>query len=183
VQYLVQSAAPQTPFALHMRGALRANERCCDRQWQTDVKPQAITTKALQAIQAKPNQTSINMLKRPLKLTSLVLCMPYTSLAVKTKASSGNGAPSTEHERICAETGGDRKEFLCTENPLRLRREADGLPPKTGNQYETITGVTQRIDGSDSEKKAISEILERMDDYFLNEVLAIPAYEELRYRW
>jgi hypothetical protein len=124
------------------------------------------------------------MLKRPLKVTFLVLCMPYAvSLAKKSKTSSGKGAASTEQERICAETGGDRKEFLCTENPLRLRREADGLPPKTISQYETITGVTQRIDGSDTEKKAISEILERMDDYFLNEVLAIPEYEGVRYKW
>jgi hypothetical protein len=121
------------------------------------------------------------MLKRPLKVTLLVLCMPYNvSLAEKIQTSSGK---HTEQERICAETGGDRKEFLCTENPLRLRQEADGLSPTTGSQYETITGVTQRIDGSDSEKKAISEILERMDDYFLNEVLAIPEYEDVRYKW
>jgi hypothetical protein len=124
------------------------------------------------------------MLKRPLKLTLLVLCMPFTvSLAAASEASSGDGAASTEHERFCAETGGDRKEFLCTEDPLRLRQEADGIPSKTGGQYDTITGITQRIDGSDSEKKAIGEILERMDDYFLNEVLAIPEYEGIRYKW
>jgi hypothetical protein len=44
-------------------------------------------------------------------------------------------------------------------------------------------GVTQRIDGSDSEKQAIREVLKRMDYYFFNEVLAMPEYEYVRPRW
>jgi hypothetical protein len=44
-------------------------------------------------------------------------------------------------------------------------------------------GVTQRIDGSDSEKQSIREVLKIMDYYFFNEVLAMPEYEYVRPRW
>ena len=43
-------------------------------------------------------------------------------------------------------------------------------------------GVTQRVDGSESEKKAIKDVLKRMDNYFFDEVLAMPEYEDVRPR-
>ena len=75
---------------------------------------------------------------------------------------------------------------MCTADPLGTRRFIDSHKPfmqKTTPKPVISHGVTQRIDGSDSEKKAIKEVLRRMDDYFMNEVLVMPAYETVRYRW
>jgi hypothetical protein len=74
---------------------------------------------------------------------------------------------------VCVDVG--KGEFSCTDDVLETREEVDG---------QTIdVGVTQRIDGSDSEKKAIREVLRRMDEYFFKEVLAMPEYENVRPHW
>ncbi|OEU20554.1 hypothetical protein FRACYDRAFT_153985, partial [Fragilariopsis cylindrus CCMP1102] len=44
-------------------------------------------------------------------------------------------------------------------------------------------GVTQRIDGSESEKQAVRDVLKHMDNYFFHEVLALQEYEYARSRW
>jgi hypothetical protein len=76
-------------------------------------------------------------------------------------------------EDVCVDVG--QGEFACTDDVLETREEVDG---------RTIdVGVTQRIDGSDSEKKAIREVLRRMDEYFFKEVLAMPEYENVRPHW
>lgn len=57
---------------------------------------------------------------------------------------------------------------------------------ETRTRYDDVTinvGVTQRIDGSDSEKKAVRDVLKHMDNYFFHEVLALPEYEYARSRW
>ncbi|KAL3908466.1 MAG: hypothetical protein SGARI_003050 [Bacillariaceae sp.] len=59
--------------------------------------------------------------------------------------------------------------MVCTDQVLETRQKADGV--------SINAGVTQRIDGSESEKKAIRDVLKRMDQYFTNEVLALPEYE------
>lgn len=68
-----------------------------------------------------------------------------------------------------------RDQFNCTHDIFATRYQVDG---------STIdVGVTQRIDGSEIEKTAIREVLRRMDDYFFNEVLAMPEYEYARSKW
>jgi hypothetical protein len=66
-------------------------------------------------------------------------------------------------------------DFSCTDDALALRKQVDG---------STIdVGITQRVDGSESEKKEIREVLQRMDEYFFSEVLAMPEYENVRPYW
>ena len=72
-------------------------------------------------------------------------------------------------------------EYQCTDDPLLLTRAID---PKTGTQTSRYNlGLAQRVDGTDAEKKAIMDVLVRMDDYFINEVLAHPEYASVRNRW
>lgn len=87
-----------------------------------------------------------------------------------------------ESDKKCVEIGGG--EFTCTRDTIMTREIIDR--PKNSDYVpidQQITGVEQRIDGSESEKKAIKEILIRMDNYFIEEVLAIPDYESVRYNW
>ena len=44
-------------------------------------------------------------------------------------------------------------------------------------------GVVQRIDGSETEKSAVKEILKKMDDYFVHEVFSKSDFEIVRGRW
>jgi hypothetical protein len=73
----------------------------------------------------------------------------------------------------CADHGGE--EFVCTQDILLLRERLDGR--------SVNVGVTQRIDGSEEEKKEIRDVLKQMDDYFLHEVLAMPEYDRIRHLW
>lgn len=76
-------------------------------------------------------------------------------------------------EDVCVDVGPGQ--FACTDDVLATRDRIDG--------YTINVGVTQRIDGNDAEKKAIRDILRRMDDYFFKEVLALPEYESVRPQW
>ena len=67
------------------------------------------------------------------------------------------------------------KEFDCTPDSPFIREKLD--------TRTAFPGAPQRIEGSEDEKRNIREVLNRMDDYFLNEVLAMPEYEHVRSRW
>lgn len=73
----------------------------------------------------------------------------------------------------CADVGNEK--FACTHDIMNLRKEIDG--------QSIDVGVTQRIDGSETEKKAIRGVLKQMDNYFFEEVLAMPEYEHVRPMW
>ena len=75
---------------------------------------------------------------------------------------------------VCMETTPD-EDMVCTKNVLETRQQYDG--------YTINVGVTQRIDGSESEKQAIRDVLKHMDHYFFHEVLALPEYAYARSRW
>jgi hypothetical protein len=64
--------------------------------------------------------------------------------------------------------------MVCTNQVLETRQQFDGA--------SINVGVTQRIDGSETEKAAIREVLERMDEYFVKEVLSLPEYVYSRTR-
>lgn len=76
----------------------------------------------------------------------------------------------------------DNEEYQCTDDPLQLVHMKDRHALSRHKSHYNL-GLAQRIDGNESEKKAIVEVLARMDDYFLNEVLAQPEYENVRSRW
>ena len=81
---------------------------------------------------------------------------------------------------VPSSTGGV-DEHQCTDDPLLLAQAVD---PETGEQSGRYNlGLNQRIDGTESEKQAIRDVLERMEDYYINEVLSHPEYATARNRW
>ena len=84
---------------------------------------------------------------------------------------------SVNAERICVAASKDNNSYQCTDDPLLLARAVNHKGEHT-DRYNL--GLAQRIDGTESEKKAIMEVLVRMDDYFIHEVLAHPDYAQVR---
>lgn len=76
-------------------------------------------------------------------------------------------------------TGGRGDDHQCTDKPLVMTGAANSKGVQT-NRFNF--GLAQRIDGTEAEKKAIVEVLGRMEDYFVNEVLAHPEYISVRPR-
>jgi len=76
-------------------------------------------------------------------------------------------------------------EYLCTADPAGARHQN---LLETKNQFGSYPlhctmmsqGVMQRIDGSDAEKIAVKQLLQQMDEYFVNEVFAKPEYARVR---
>jgi hypothetical protein len=87
--------------------------------------------------------------------------------------------------RICvsvpANKNGDDYNYQCTDDPLVLTQAVDPTTGLSTNKYNL--GLDQRIDGTESEKQAIRDVLVRMDEYYINEVLAHPEYATTRNRW
>jgi len=73
---------------------------------------------------------------------------------------------------VCIDVG--EEEMACTREVLETRTRYDNV--------SINVGVTQRIDGSDSEKQAVRDVLKHMDNYFFHEVLALSEYEFARSR-
>jgi len=73
---------------------------------------------------------------------------------------------------VCIDVG--ESEMTCTREVLEMRTQYDDV--------SINVGVTQRIDGSESEKQAVRDVLKHMDNYFFHEVLALQEYEYARSR-
>lgn len=67
-------------------------------------------------------------------------------------------------ESVCVVAGNKTPpEMICTREVLETRTQYD--------DNSINVGVTQRIDGSESEKQAVRDVLKHMDHYFFHEVL------------
>jgi hypothetical protein len=86
-----------------------------------------------------------------------------------------HGAPNS-----CVAASED--EYICTNDPIGTREilEKNSL---MGPLHTMGRGVVQRIDGSETEKSAVKEILKKMDDYFVHEVFSKSDFEIVRGRW
>ena len=83
--------------------------------------------------------------------------------------------------RSCMVPPTSKDDYQCTDDPLGLTRAVD---KKTGAQTSRYNlGLAQRVDGTEAEKKAIMEVLVKMDEYFVHEVLAHPEYVGVKHRW
>lgn len=73
-------------------------------------------------------------------------------------------------------------QYLCTNDPIGTRRllEKSNL---VNPLHIMGRGVVQRIDGSEAERAAVKEILRKMDNYVVHEVLSKPEHEISRGRW
>ena len=76
--------------------------------------------------------------------------------------------------------GDEQQQHQCTDNPLLVSEMINERGQPSIRSYSL--GLDQRIDGTDAEKKAIVEVLHRMDEYYIQEVLANPEYESVRSR-
>ena len=78
-------------------------------------------------------------------------------------------------ERVCLSED-KRRPYTCS-----TRGEQIDMELQRGHRYNL--GVAQRIDGSETEKEGIREVIALMKEYFFNEVLAKPAYKDIRNKW
>jgi hypothetical protein len=87
-----------------------------------------------------------------------------------------------EQFRVCMDD--DRGGYVCTDDPVATRRLADtekiqrGYPPDRMHM-----GIPQRVDGTEAEQEAIKDVIRLMNEYFYGEVLAKPAYRDIRFKW
>jgi len=105
------------------------------------------------------------VLKRLRSLSS----MNFWMMIVLCRAKMISAKLSTD---VCIDVG--EEEMTCTREVLETRTRYDDV--------SINVGVTQRIDGSDSEKQAVRDVLKHMDNYFFHEVLALPQYDFARSR-
>lgn len=82
--------------------------------------------------------------------------------------------------KFCVALSTEESTLTCSADPMRLRVLTDA--PEIVAE-ETDLGVAQRIDGNDSEKKAIREVLRLMNMYLHEEVLSNNDYESVRTTW
>eukprot|EP00977_Amphora_coffeiformis_P018061 scaffold6121_cov170-Amphora_coffeaeformis.AAC.11 len=92
------------------------------------------------------------------------------------------------HERICLgdhttqddsssiSSRNNGSSFTCTTRAEQISREQERQDP-----YHW--GVDQRIDGSNTEKELIRDVISMMQQYFMDEVLVKPAYKDVRHNW
>jgi hypothetical protein len=100
----------------------------------------------------------------PLSLLFLLLLFSLYMTVVQTVPSFG--------KRYCVDMGREAtEEFQCYLNPIDARRLVDG----EAKTQQISRGVNQRVEGTDEEKRAIQEVLSRMDDYYYDMVLALPV--------
>jgi hypothetical protein len=87
--------------------------------------------------------------------------------------------------RICVSVPANGDDYhhnhQCTDDPLVLAQAVDPATGLSSNKYNL--GLDQRIDGTESEKQSIIDVLVRMDEYYIHEVLAHPEYASVRNRW
>jgi len=101
---------------------------------------------------------------------SLIESLPFLVFFCKFERIVGSSG-----ESVCVVAGNKTPpEMICTREVLETRTQYD--------DNSINVGVTQRIDGSESEKQAVRDVLKHMDHYFFHEVLALPEYEYARSR-
>mmetsp|Transcript_34895 Transcript_34895/g.49514 ORF Transcript_34895/g.49514 Transcript_34895/m.49514 type:complete len:154 (+) Transcript_34895:108-569(+) len=70
-------------------------------------------------------------------------------------------------------------EYFCTNDALYARQLMDATK---GINSINSQGVQQSVDGTYSEREAVSQVLLKMEEYFVNEVLSKSDYENVRER-
>lgn len=96
---------------------------------------------------------------------------------------------SAKEANSCIVSQTNRDEYECTDVPIKKRvtKAAGYSDGDTRLEEGTLPlvrlGVKQRIDGSESERKAVSNLLILMDQYYWNEVMSKPEYESVRFTW
>lgn len=72
-------------------------------------------------------------------------------------------------------------DYACSSDPMEIRSKVDAIPIVISE--ENSLGMDQRIDGTESEQKAIKEVLKLMNLYWHEEVLSNRDYERVRASW
>jgi hypothetical protein len=78
--------------------------------------------------------------------------------------------------RYCVDTSSTT--YTCSDDPMNVRKQFD--PSK---YQEMDTGLPQRVDGTELERRGIQKVLNAMDAYYYGEVLSNPEYREVRQYW
>ncbi|GAX26627.1 hypothetical protein FisN_21Lh097 [Fistulifera solaris] len=78
--------------------------------------------------------------------------------------------------RYCVDTSSTS--YTCSDDPMDVRKHFD---PDTYKEMDT--GLPQRVDGTELERRGIQKVLNAMDAYYYGEVLSNPEYREVRQYW
>lgn len=70
--------------------------------------------------------------------------------------------------------------YICTDNSAKAHTHASG---RHSISHVKHLGIEQSIIGSDKEIEGIKEIIMKMEEYIMNEVLAKPEYARVRDTW
>mmetsp|Transcript_6199 Transcript_6199/g.11720 ORF Transcript_6199/g.11720 Transcript_6199/m.11720 type:complete len:109 (-) Transcript_6199:159-485(-) len=69
--------------------------------------------------------------------------------------------------------------YICTDDAAKVHSHLSGSP----SSHLEHLGIEQSVIGSKEEIEGIKEVIMKMQEYMLNEVLAKPEYEGVRDKW
>ena len=123
---------------------------------------------------------------------SLTILVSHFGKEVHAREPADNTPPSTTvyeslkfvsnqpEKRICLDDDDDDDNnigsYTCTTRGEQLKLEEERERPYN-------LGVAQRMDGSDTEKSLIRDVISMMQQYFMDEVLSKPVYKDVRHNW
>lgn len=125
-----------------------------------------------------------------LSLSMMMILFFFLLLVVTVTSASSSPRPTTATlhsptappgQLFCVDTKRTATPAIleCSHDPMGVRRKYD-----RSYIYDDLDlGVPQRIDGTAAERAGIKKVLKQMDDYIYREVLAHPAYRDVRPLW
>lgn len=118
----------------------------------------------------------------------MALTLGLTLFLVEISSHKVQGAAATEQRRSKTDdksNDDDRVSFCADDGKggYECKTRAQQISGEIGRGQLYNLGVPQRVDGSDAEKTQIQDVIAQMTDYFYTEVLAKPAYKEVRHKW
>jgi len=107
---------------------------------------------------------------------SILLLLGTEAVRLRDDASLDASSPP-KGTKYCVDVS--KGESICSSDPMMI--QGQGAAPSVIE--ETNLGVDQRIDGTESEKNAIKDVIRLMNAYWYEEVLSNHDYEGVRTGW
>ena len=107
--------------------------------------------------------------------------MPILSLLLLACIFSQNNNINFVEGKTCVATGQNR--YLCTDDVAKARAHKWAEGDKSLKYEDLDLGVEQQMDGTQEERDAVLEVMEKMKVYFETEVLVKPEYDDVIHKW
>lgn len=120
---------------------------------------------------------------RLLYLVAIFLCLALHTAYGASKEAIYVPEKVSDGTKFCVDSGYSEQSWLhdcvCSNDPSRVREFVDS----PSDFQDMHMGVAQRVDGNAAEKKAVREVLDLMNKYWYEEVLANESYAAIRRHW